>query len=155
MNNSDLQLDITNKNYIFNDHEEKDIKQANEILDNIKNEQLFYSCTQSNQLLLLYYENLFMEILLLHCWSYIEKYSYTKHIFLTVDNLLLQLKIDLSHLCTVKIYILCPISNLRIFEKSTIRNNESITLELQKIVHHIYSHYENNNLFRNYNLHIK
>ena len=136
-------MKIENQVNFFDSYEEKVINNIDKFIESKKND-LFLDYTKQN-LLTIYYENLFIEKLILTCWCHIEKFCFRNSIFLTKDNLLLQIKIDFSYLCTVKICILCPTSNFKIIEKSVTKDDQSIVDELQKIVDNILSHYENKN----------
>ena len=129
----------------FDSYEEKVISYADNFIEEKKNKQYLDYTNQNSNILIMYYQNLFIEKLILTCWCYIDKFCYRNSIFLTKDNLLLQIKIDFSYLCTVKIYILCPISNFKIIEKSVTKDDQSIVDELQGIVDNILCHYENKN----------
>ena len=139
----DQDLEVKYDIDFFDSYEERVINNVDKFIENKKND-LFLDYTKQN-LLTMYYENLFIEKLILTCWCYIDKFCYRNSTFLTKDNLLLQIKIDFSYLCTVKIYILCPTSNFKIIEKSVTKDDQSIVDELQKIVDNILSHYENKN----------
>lgn len=139
----DQDLEVKYDIDFFDSYEERVINNVDKFIENKKND-LFLDYTKQN-LLTMYYENLFIEKLILTCWCYIDKFCYRNSTFLTKDNLLLQIKIDFSYLCTVKIYILCPTSNFKIIEKSVTKDDQSIVDELQKIVDNILCHYENKN----------
>ena len=143
MSNQDIKIE--DQLNIFDSDEEKVIYTADKFLEKKKNQQLFDYASQNINILKIYYQNFFIEKLVLDCWLYIDKFCYRNCVFLTVDNLLLQMKIDFSYLCTVRIYLLCPASNSAVIEKLADRNDQSIIYELQQIVNSILSHYENKN----------
>ena len=142
---SNIHIRIEDQLNIFDSDEEKVIYTADKFVEKKKNQQLFDYANQNINILKIYYQNFFIEKLILDCWLYIDKYCYRNCVFLTVDNLLLQMKIDFSYLCTVRIYLLCPTSNSAVIEKLADRNDQSIIYELQQIVNSILSHYENKN----------
>ena len=143
MSNQDIKIE--DQLNIFDSDEEKVINTSDKFLEKKKNQQLFDYTNQNINILKIYYQNFFIEKLILDCWLYIDKFCYRNCVFLTVDNLLLQIKIDFSYLCTVRIYLLSPTSNFAVIEKLADRNDQSIIYELQQIVNSILSHYENKN----------
>tara|TARA_Y200000002_G_scaffold294893_1_gene249255 strand:+ start:958 stop:1386 length:429 start_codon:yes stop_codon:yes gene_type:complete len=139
---------MTNLDKIFFDGFQNDIENnislADSLLLNNKNNQLQIRRNKSINIQLKdYYENLFMEIITLSLWKYLEDIDYKNVTFTLINNVKLKVIFDTSYISSYWIRLINPYNNTSCMDKRICAFDSDVVECFHEISSKIQNYFEN------------